>query len=282
MRALISASSRARWRCRSKRRTAVVRRDGERRGGTRRGHQARTPSADRGADGGPRRWLRGSSRRRRARRARPGRRPAAACRSRRCRGRRRSRRRDCRAAGARSARPRLRPAAAGRMIRSGAARSATKTPPGLGDTRAPLGRRRDAARGKRRHDAVGEGQPRLGDVVAPRDDRGAGRLDRNDRRAGERQRQIDIVDHQVEDDVDIGGAARPRRPAHAFDQARRADPLAERAEGRREALDMADLEHASRACRRARPDRPRRRHRRRSASRRRHGCRRRSGRPATA
>ena len=70
----------------------------------------------------------------------------------------------------------------------------------------------------------------------------AARRDRDDRRRGQRQHQVDVVDHQVEDDVDIDRPPRPRRPPHALDQLRRDDPLAERTEGRRVALDMPDLE----------------------------------------
>jgi hypothetical protein len=43
----------------------------------------------------------------------------------------------------------------------------------------------------------------------------------DDRRCGEGQREVDVVDHQVEDDVDVEGPARPRRAPDALDHARR-------------------------------------------------------------
>ena len=50
------------------------------------------------------------------------------------------------------------------------------------------------------------------------------------------------MDHQVEDDIDIGRAARPSGLAHGGDAAGIGETLGQLADGRREALDMPDLE----------------------------------------
>ena len=63
---------------------------------------------------------------------------------------------------------------------------------------------------------------------------------------------VDVVDHQVEDHVDLDPAILPRRDAVALEIERIGDDLGERAIGAGEALDMADLEHRAFAPRRAR------------------------------
>ena len=54
---------------------------------------------------------------------------------------------------------------------------------------------------------------------------------------------VDVVDHQIEDHVDLDAAILPRRDAIALEIERIDDDLGERLIGAREALDMADLEH---------------------------------------
>jgi hypothetical protein len=51
----------------------------------------------------------------------------------------------------------------------------------------------------------------------------ADRLDRAQRRRHHREEQVDVVDHDVEDDVDVGAALRERREALALDEARLRD-----------------------------------------------------------
>ena len=63
--------------------------------------------------------------------------------------------------------------------------------------------------------AVLEPQPRVGDVDAPGQHRHADRLDRRDLRPHERQDDVEVVDHQVEDDVDVEAALGERaEPVH--------------------------------------------------------------------
>ena len=54
--------------------------------------------------------------------------------------------------------------------------------------------------------------------------------------------QVDVVDHQVEDHVDVGAARLERRQAMGLDEQRRAQHVGERHERGVEALEMADLE----------------------------------------
>ena len=52
------------------------------------------------------------------------------------------------------------------------------------------------------------------------------------------------MDHDVEDDVDVGAALGERREALALDEARLRDEPLDRADRRVEPLEVADLEHA--------------------------------------
>ncbi len=79
--------------------------------------------------------------------------------------------------------------------------------------------------------------------ASPLLDRRAARRHRGDRRAGEREHVVDIVDHHVEDHVDVGGAARPWRAANGRDAARVGHARAHLPDHRREALDVAHLEN---------------------------------------
>ena len=113
----------------------------------------------------------------------------------------------------------------GGLKRHGAVSIGLAIPAEAGEARRPGNRRRNADRPRRRgvcapppgdpagdegrHGAIGEAEARLGDIVAAGDHRSAARLDGNDRRSGEGQRKIDVVDHQVDHDVDVGGPAGP-------------------------------------------------------------------------
>ena len=58
-------------------------------------------------------------------------------------------------------------------------------------------------------------QPRVRDVGLRRQHRHADRLDRDDLGRHDRQHDVQIVDHQVEDDVDVEAAIRKRaEPVH--------------------------------------------------------------------
>src|SRR6185295_14800415 len=99
----------------------------------------------------------------------------------------------------------------------------------------------NAAGGEGRNGAVGEGQPGLGLVgeTADADDAFSG--DGRERRASEREDEIDVVDHQVQHDVDIGRASAPWRTAQGSDAAGGDEARAELLDRGREALDVADL-----------------------------------------
>jgi hypothetical protein len=74
--------------------------------------------------------------------------------------------------------------------------------------------------------------------------RGADRVDRFDRRTDQALDQVDVVDHQVEHDVDVGAAFLERRQAMRLDELRRAQRARQREDRRVEALEVAHLQHA--------------------------------------
>ena len=57
--------------------------------------------------------------------------------------------------------------------------------------------------------------------------------------------QVDVVDHQVEHDVDVGAALAERREPMGLDEARRAQRAGERQDRRIESLEVADLQDAA-------------------------------------
>ncbi len=57
--------------------------------------------------------------------------------------------------------------------------------------------------------------------------------------------EIEIVDHQIEHDADVGASSGPRPGAHAFDRYRRVVEIEQPALGEDEALLMADGQHAA-------------------------------------
>ena len=101
---------------------------------------------------------------------------------------------------------------------------------GLEDAELPLALERDAARRHVGDAAVREAEPRVGDVDRRREHRDADRLDRAQRRRHHAEDDVEVVDHQVEDDVDVGAALGERRQAVALDEARLRD-RARRARG---------------------------------------------------
>src|SRR6188472_263907 len=63
------------------------------------------------------------------------------------------------------------------------------------------------------------------------------------RRVHEPDDHVDVVNHEIEDHVDLDTAVLPRRDAVALEIERLGDHLGKRAVGAREALDVPDLEH---------------------------------------
>ena len=88
-------------------------------------------------------------------------------------------------------------------------------------------------------------EPGVGDVLAGREHRRPDGVDFGDRRIDQRQDDVDIVDHHIEDDTHVRAARRERRDAHRFDVERPGDVRCDGAEGVGEAFDQADLEHQS-------------------------------------
>ncbi len=81
---------------------------------------------------------------------------------------------------------------------------------------------RDARGGDRRHRAVGEADTRIGHVGMLAGHRGADRVHAIDLARHQRQDQVEIVDHQVEDHRHVGAALLERRDPGGLDVERRA------------------------------------------------------------
>ena len=96
---------------------------------------------------------------------------------------------------------------------------------GLEDAQLALALERDPAGGHVGDAAVGEAQARVGDVDGRREHRDADRLHGPHRRRHHAEDDVEVVDHQVEDDVDVGAALGERRQAMALDEARLASPV---------------------------------------------------------
>ena len=111
------------------------------------------------------------------------------------------------------------------------------------DAHAPFGALGDPAGGDRRDRAVGKADARVGDVLVRAGDGGADRVHALDRAVDQRQHQVEIVDHQIEDDRYVGAARLERRDARRLDIQRRAESAGQRAVRGGEAFQMADLQH---------------------------------------
>ncbi len=90
--------------------------------------------------------------------------------------------------------------------------------------------------------AVLETQARIRDILAAAQHRHADGLDRLHGRAHEMEDDLEIVNHEIEHDADIGAAIRIRGEAMRLDETRMREPFFERAQDGIEALDVADLE----------------------------------------
>ena len=91
---------------------------------------------------------------------------------------------------------------------------------GLEEADLALALHRHAAGGDVGDRAAGEAQARVGDVGGLGEHRHADRLDALERRVDDAEDDVEVVDHQVEDDVDLGAALGERRQAMALDEAR--------------------------------------------------------------
>src|SRR5262249_58664891 len=92
---------------------------------------------------------------------------------------------------------------------------------------------------------AGEAQARVGDVGGLRQHRHADGLDALERRIHYAEDDVEVVDHEVEDDVDLGAAFGERRQAMALDETRLGENAGQRTDGRIEALEVADLQYAA-------------------------------------
>ena len=88
---------------------------------------------------------------------------------------------------------------------------------------------------------------RVGDVHFVADDRDADGLEINDWRIDEREQDVEVVDHDVIDDVDIEAARRKNAEAMDFEKHRARDDFSDGDDGGIEAFDVADLKNAAAA-----------------------------------
>ena len=76
----------------------------------------------------------------------------------------------------------------------------------------------------------------------------ADRVHADDRRADDVQDDLDVVDHQIENNTDIGASVRIRREASDFEKPWVIEFAFQRGEDWVETLDVSDLEHTRTAC----------------------------------
>ena len=103
----------------------------------------------------------------------------------------------------------------------------------------------DAAGGEVGDAAVGEAQARIGDVLRFAEHRNSDGVYVRDGRVHEGQHDVEIVNHQIEHHADVRAACRVGREAVRFDKARFGCDRLQVGENRVEALDVADLQHAT-------------------------------------
>src|SRR5262249_22754483 len=90
-----------------------------------------------------------------------------------------------------------------------------------------------------------EAQARVGDVDRVGEDRHADRLDRPECRRHHAEDDVEVVDHEVQDNVDVGAALGERREPVTLDEAGLRDEPVEGEHGRIEALEMPGLQDAT-------------------------------------
>jgi hypothetical protein len=88
-----------------------------------------------------------------------------------------------------------------------------------------------------------EPQPRIRDVHARREHVDADRFDRGDLRPDHRQQDIEVVNHQIEDHVDVEAALGECAETMNFDESGAGDEWKRRGDSRIEALGMTCRQH---------------------------------------
>src|SRR4029453_8203437 len=104
----------------------------------------------------------------------------------------------------------------------------------------------DPASGKVGDTPVLKPKPCVGDIYSPGQDRYSDRLDRLDIRSHQRQQHVQIVNHQVEDDVDIEASFRKRTQTVDLDEARISQQRTRLGNGWIEPLRMPDTQWETR------------------------------------
>src|SRR5665213_627012 len=102
--------------------------------------------------------------------------------------------------------------------------------------------RADAAGGEVGDAAIGEAQAHVGDVLTLAQHGNAHAIHAGDGRFHEREDHVEVVDHQIQHDADVGAARGKRRQAMALDEFRLGGDGLEKCENGIEPLDVANLE----------------------------------------
>src|SRR5439155_957514 len=87
-----------------------------------------------------------------------------------------------------------------------------------------------------------ETDPSVGDVGGGRDHRYAHGLDRHDRARHDAEDHVEVMDHEIEDDVDVGTTLDERGEAVTLEKARSGEDRRERADRGVEAAEVADAD----------------------------------------
>src|SRR6478672_6977873 len=114
---------------------------------------------------------------------------------------------------------------------------------GLKKANLALAFERNPARGHIGNTTIGEIDPRIGDIRFIGQDRDPDRLDPFDRGTDQTRDHVDIVNHQVQDHVDISAALNEWRQPVALDKLGLTNYSFETANRRIEALEMTDLKN---------------------------------------
>ena len=101
--------------------------------------------------------------------------------------------------------------------------------------------RADAAGGEIGHAAVGEAEPGIGDVLGLAEDGNADGLDTGHSGAHQTEHDIQIVNHQVQHNADVGAAIGEGGKAIGFNEARIGGDLLQVGQDGIEAFDVPDL-----------------------------------------
>ena len=91
-------------------------------------------------------------------------------------------------------------------------------------------------------------KPDVRDILTLAQHSNADRVHADDRRTYDVQDDLDVVDHQIENNTDIGASVRIRREASDFEKPWVIEFAFQRGEDWVETLDVSDLEHTRTAC----------------------------------